>query len=126
MGYKVEKLEGSMAKLIIDVSAEEFDAACEKAYQKNKKRISIPGFRAGKVPRNVAEKMYGKEAVCYPTLEAELAGANVPAKEVAHDGNIITSRGMGTSIAFAGEIVKTVLDKETADELLKSLVYKQF
>lgn len=68
----------------------------------------------------------GKEAVCYPTLEAELAGANVPAKEVAHDGNIITSRGMGTSIAFAGEIVKTVLDKETADELLKSLVYKQF
>ena len=61
MGFKIEKLEGSMAKLIIDVTAEEFEAACEKAYQKNKKRISIPGFRAGKVPRNVAEKMYGKE-----------------------------------------------------------------
>ncbi|MCR5847180.1 MAG: trigger factor [Lachnospiraceae bacterium] len=61
MGFKVEKLEGSMAKLIIDVSAEEFEAACEKAYQRNKKRISVPGFRAGKVPRNVVEKMYGKE-----------------------------------------------------------------
>ena len=61
MGYKVEKLEGSMAKLIIDVSAEEFDAACEKAYQKNKKRISVPGFRAGKVPKAMIEKMYGKE-----------------------------------------------------------------
>ena len=61
MGYKVEKLEGSMAKLIIDVSAEEFEAACEKAYQRNKKKISVPGFRAGKVPRKVVEKMYGKE-----------------------------------------------------------------
>ena len=59
MGYKVEKLEGSMAKLIIDVSAEEFEAACEKAYQRNKKKISVPGFRAGKVPRKVVEKMYG-------------------------------------------------------------------
>ncbi len=61
MGYKVEKLEGSLAKLIIDVSAEEFEAACEKAYQRNKKKISVPGFRAGKVPRKVVEKMYGKE-----------------------------------------------------------------
>lgn len=61
MGLKIEKLEGSMAKLTIDVSAEEFEAACEKAYQKNKKRIVVNGFRAGKVPRAIAEKMYGKE-----------------------------------------------------------------
>lgn len=61
MGLKIEKLEGSMAKLIIDVAAEEFESACEKAYQKNKKKISVPGFRAGKVPRKVIEKMYGKE-----------------------------------------------------------------
>lgn len=61
MGLKIEKLEGSMAKLTIDVSAEEFAAACEKAYQKNKKKIQVPGFRAGKVPKNVIEKMYGKE-----------------------------------------------------------------
>lgn len=61
MGYKIEKLEGSMAKITIDVTAEEFEAACEKAYQKNKKKITAPGFRAGKVPRNMAEKIYGKE-----------------------------------------------------------------
>ena len=61
MGFKIEKLDGSMAKLIIDVAAEEFEAACEKAYQRNKKKISVPGFRAGKVPRKVVEKMYGKE-----------------------------------------------------------------
>ncbi|MBR4413667.1 MAG: DJ-1/PfpI family protein, partial [Lachnospiraceae bacterium] len=64
--------------------------------------------------------------VCYPTFESHLTGATIPAKEVAHDGNIITSRGMGTAIAFAGEIVKTILDEETADELLKQLIYKQF
>ena len=61
MGLKIEKLEGSMAKLTIDVAAEEFAAACEKAYQKNKKKIRVPGFRDGKVPKNVIEKMYGKE-----------------------------------------------------------------
>ena len=68
----------------------------------------------------------GKEAVCYPTFESHLTGATIPAAEVAHDGNIITSRGMGTAIAFAGEIVKTILDEKTADELLKQLIYKQF
>ena len=50
-----------MEKIPIDVTAEEFEAACEKAYQKNKKKITAPGFRAGKVPRNMAEKIYGKE-----------------------------------------------------------------
>ena len=68
----------------------------------------------------------GKEAVCYPTFESHLTGATIPATEVAHDGNIITSRGMGTAIAFAGEIVKTIIDEETADDLLKQLIYKQF
>ena len=60
MSLKVEKLDGGMAKLTIEVSAEEFKKAIEAAYNKNKKKISIPGFRAGKVPRNMIEKMYGK------------------------------------------------------------------
>ncbi|MBR4581372.1 MAG: trigger factor [Lachnospiraceae bacterium] len=60
MSLKVEKLEGGMAKLTIEVSAEEFEKAIESAYNKNKKKISMPGFRAGKVPRNMIEKMYGK------------------------------------------------------------------
>ncbi|MBP5152417.1 MAG: trigger factor [Lachnospiraceae bacterium] len=61
MSLKVEKLENSMAKLTIEVSAEELDKAIEKAYHKNKNKIAIPGFRKGKAPRQVIEKMYGKE-----------------------------------------------------------------
>ncbi len=59
MSVQVEKLEKNMAKLTIEVSAEEFDAAMEKAYQKNKGKITLPGFRRGKAPRKMIEKMYG-------------------------------------------------------------------
>lgn len=59
MSVQVEKLENNMAKLTIEVPAEELDAAIEKVYQKQKKSISVPGFRKGKVPRNMVEKMYG-------------------------------------------------------------------
>ncbi len=59
MSVQVEKLEKNMAKLTIEVSAEEFDAAMDKAYQKNKGKITLPGFRRGKAPRRMIEKMYG-------------------------------------------------------------------
>ena len=59
MSLQVEKLEKNMAKLTIEVSAEEFDKAIEKAYQKNKSKLNIPGFRKGKAPRAMVEKMYG-------------------------------------------------------------------
>ncbi len=59
MSVSVEKLENSMAKLTVEVSAEDFGKAIEKAYQKEKKHISIPGFRKGKAPRKIVEKMYG-------------------------------------------------------------------
>ena len=61
MSLQVEKLEKNMAKLTVEVSAEDFEKAIEKVYQKQKKQISIPGFRKGKVPRVMVEKMYGKE-----------------------------------------------------------------
>lgn len=61
MSLQVEKLEKNMAKLTVEVSAEDFEKAVEKVYQKQKKQISIPGFRKGKVPRMMVEKMYGKE-----------------------------------------------------------------
>lgn len=61
MSLQVEKLEGNMAKLTIEASAEDFEAAVEKAYQKNKNKLSIPGFRKGKAPRKMIEQMYGKE-----------------------------------------------------------------
>ena len=59
MSVQVEKLEKNMAKLTIEVSVEEFDTAMEKAYQKNKGKITLPGFRKGKAPRKMIEKMYG-------------------------------------------------------------------
>lgn len=61
MSLQVEKLEKNMAKLTIEASAEDLEKAIEQAYQKQKKQISIPGFRKGKVPRQIVEKMYGKE-----------------------------------------------------------------
>ncbi len=61
MSLQVEKLEGNMAKLTIEASADDFEEALEKAYQKNKSRLSVPGFRKGKVPRKMIEQMYGKE-----------------------------------------------------------------
>jgi trigger factor len=61
MSLKVEKLEKNMAKLTIEASAEELEKAIEKAYNKNKGKMSVPGFRKGKVPRQMLEKMYGAE-----------------------------------------------------------------
>ena len=71
MSLQVEKLEKNMAKLTIEVSAEELDKAIETAYQKNKSKISIPGFRKGKAPRKRIEQMYGKE-VFYEDAANEL------------------------------------------------------
>ncbi|MCI8779258.1 MAG: trigger factor [Lachnospiraceae bacterium] len=59
MSVQVEKLEKSMAKLTIEVDSTEFDSAVDKAYQKSRSKISLPGFRKGKAPRAMIEKMYG-------------------------------------------------------------------
>ncbi|XCP86816.1 trigger factor [Roseburia hominis] len=61
MSLQVENLEHNMAKLTIEVSAEELEGALQKAYQKQKGKIAVPGFRKGKVPRQLIEKMYGPE-----------------------------------------------------------------
>lgn len=59
MSLQVEKLEKNMVKLTIEATAEEFEVALEKAYQKNKGKINLQGFRKGKAPRAMIEKMYG-------------------------------------------------------------------
>jgi len=61
MSVKVEKKDGSMAVLTIEVEADKLEKAMDKAYQRQKGQISIPGFRKGKVSRQVVEKMYGPE-----------------------------------------------------------------
>ena len=59
MSFKVEELGKSMVKLTIEVAADEFEKAMETAYQKNKNKLSVQGFRKGKAPRAMIEKMYG-------------------------------------------------------------------
>ena len=61
MSLQVEKLEHNMAKLTIEVSAEELEGAIQKSYLKQRGKVNVPGFRKGKVPRQVMEKMFGVE-----------------------------------------------------------------
>lgn len=90
MSVQVENLEKNMAKLTIEVSAEDLEKALEAAYQKEKNKISIPGFRKGKVPRAMVEKMYGA-AVFYEEAANILMQQNYPAA-VEESGADIVSR----------------------------------
>lgn len=77
MSLQVEKLEKNMAKLTIEVPAEEFDAAIKNAYNKNKSKFSIPGFRKGKAPLAMLEKMYGA-GIFYEDAANEVIDASYP------------------------------------------------
>jgi trigger factor len=70
-----EKKENSTVELVIEVAAEEFDAAVEKAYHKNKGSISVPGFRKGKAPRKIIESMYGASVFYEEAIDDVYPGA---------------------------------------------------
>ena len=90
MSVQVENLEHNMAKLTIEVSAEELEKALDSAYNKQKKSISIPGFRKGKVPRAMIEKMYGA-GVFYEDAANELMQKSYP-EAIDESGVDIVSR----------------------------------
>lgn len=90
MSVQVEKLEKNMAKLTVEVSAEDFKAAIKKAFNKNKNRFSIPGFRKGKTPQAMIEKMYG-EGVFYEDAADEAINASY-AEAMKESGLDIVSR----------------------------------
>ena len=89
MSVTVEKLENSMAKLKIEVSAEQLEKALQKAYEKNKNKIQLNGFRKGKAPRKMIEKIYGKE-IFYEDAANELIEEEYP-KAVEECGEDIVS-----------------------------------
>ena len=74
MSVQVEKLEKNMAKLTIEVDAAQFEDAMKKAFNKNKNKFKIPGFRKGKAPRAMIEKMYG-EGIFYEDAADEAINA---------------------------------------------------
>lgn len=67
----------------------------------------------------------GKKAICYPGMELKLLGAQVTVESVVRDGNIITSRGLGTAIDFALAIITYFTDEKKAKEIADSVVYRQ-
>ncbi len=110
MSVQVEKLEMNMAKLTIEVSAEEFDAAIEQAYQKDKKKISLPGFRKGKAPRKMIEKMYGtgvfyEDAANIVIPKAYSEAAKECGEEIVSQPEIsVTQIGAGQPFIFTAEV----------------------
>ena len=70
MEHTIEKLSGNKVKIAFKVPAADFDAAIEKAYIKLRGQIAVPGFRKGKAPRKLIEKMYGAGIFYEDALEA--------------------------------------------------------
>ncbi len=94
-----------------------------KSYVKDGKKVAAicaaPGVLGG---LGILE---GKKAACYPGVEEKLTGAQVLYEEVVRDGNVTTSRGMGTAIPFALDLVSQLVSPEKAEELKKNIIYLQ-
>ena len=118
MSVQVENLEKNMAKLTIEVSAEDLEKALESAYQKQKKQISVPGFRKGKVPRAMIEKMYGIDIVSRPTVDVVQIEKGKPfifTAEVAVKPEVTLGKYMGVTVTK----IDTSVSDEEVDEALE-------
>lgn len=144
MSVQVEKLEHNMAKMTIEVPEAELEAAIERAYQKQKKNISMPGFRKGKAPRKMIEKMYGQGIFLEDAANALIPAEYSKAAEeseldiVSQPEIAVTQLEPGKPFIFTAEVAikpevtlgeykgveipaqnKEVLDEEIEAELLK-------
>ena len=110
MSLQVEKLEKNMAKLTIEVSAEELEKALDEAYRKNKNRISIPGFRKGKAPRRMIEQVYGREVFYEDAANALIPQAYDSALEECEESIVsspkieVTQIEAGKPFVFTAEV----------------------
>ena len=108
---QVEKLDNNMAKLTIEVSADDFEKACNDAYNKNKSKISIPGFRKGKVPRQIIEKTYGPGVfyedaadICIRNTYGEELDANKEIEVVSRPEIEVTQCEKGKSFIYVASV----------------------
>lgn len=111
MSIQVEKLDNNMAKLTIEVSADDFEKACNDAYNKNKSKISIPGFRKGKVPRQIIEKTYGPGVfyedaadICIRNTYGEELDANKEIEVVSRPEIEVTQCEKGKSFIYVASV----------------------
>ena len=111
MSVQVEKLEKNMAKLTIEVDADKFSEAIVKAYNKNKSKMSVPGFRKGKVPQAMIEKMYGPDVFYEDAANLLIPDAYEDALEEEKDLEVVSQPKIdvvqiekGKSFIFTAEV----------------------
>lgn len=102
----------------------EFEPLCNLLKEVNAQGKLIAAICAAPFVLGTLNLLEGKAATCYPGFEKMLSGAYYKEEKVVADGNAVTSRGMGTAIEFAGKMIEILRDKETADTLLKSIIYQ--
>lgn len=119
--YELLVLPGGMPGTTHLAESESLCAEVVKACESGKK---IAAICAAPTVFGKLGLLKGKKACCYPDMEDGLLGAEVSFKPVIVDSNITTSRGLGTALPFALALIEQLLDKETADELAKKVVYR--
>ncbi len=110
MNVKVEKIEKNKLKLEIEVEAEKFEEALQKAYQKNAKKFSIPGFRKGKAPKKMVERYYGEQVLYEDTFND--IGSEAYEKAIEEKNILVVDRndvdiidiGSGKNLKFTVEV----------------------